>query len=112
MSEFRSQLITKPFDASRSTARVSAGREGSLQTVSGQGVAHGSGHRELNAAEVDESDIDLEAIGHATDAVVEDCVAGDPEDSVPLGIPAEGEADHVSGELAAEGRAVAAGRGG
>jgi hypothetical protein len=33
MSEFRSQLITKPSGASRSTARVSVGREGSLQTV-------------------------------------------------------------------------------
>ena len=52
------------------------------------------------------------AVGHLAHAVVEDGVAGDPDDAVLLAVPSEREADHVADDRAAERRAVAAGGGG
>jgi hypothetical protein len=56
---------------------------------------------------VQERDIDGQAIGDLAHTVVEHRVAGDPEHTVLLTVPAEGEAHHVAGEQAAERRAMA-----
>jgi hypothetical protein len=68
--------------------------------------------READAAEVDQRRSHLDPIGDLADAVVEDGVAGDPEGSVLLALPAQGEADDVADDGPAQRRPVAAGGGG
>jgi len=78
----------------------------------GHAVAHRPGDREAHAAEVEQGGVDPEAVGDLAEAVVEHGVAGDPQFPVGLALPAEGEADHLADDRAAERWAVAAGGGG
>src|SRR5215207_9003463 len=75
----------------------------------GHAVAHRPSDREPHTPEVEQGGADLEAVGDLVDAVVQHGVAGDPQGPVGLAVPAQGEADHVAGDGAAERRAVAAG---
>ena len=61
---------------------------------------------------MDEGGADLDPVGDLADAVVEDRVAGDPEGTVLLSLPAQRESDDVADQRLAQRRAVAAGRGG
>ena len=87
-------------------------RHSSTASPAGHRVAQRPRHRELHAPEVEEGDVDLQAVGDLAHAVVEHRVARDPQHAVLLAVPAQGEADHVAHDRAAQGRPVTARRGG
>jgi hypothetical protein len=70
----------------------------------GHRVAERAADREADAAEVDDRGADVEAVGDRGDAGVEDGVAGDPELTRRLVLPAEAEADHVADDRLAQRR--------
>ena len=87
------------------------GRDEPAQLTASRGghrVAQRPGDREPHAAEVQQRGVDLEALGHLRDAVVEHGVAGDPQRAVLLAVPRQREADRRADERAA----AAAGRAG
>jgi hypothetical protein len=80
--------------------------------------AIGSGHRvlerpgdvELNGSQVQHHGPHLDPVGDLAHAVVQDCVAGDPQGAVVLARPPQGEARDLAGDRATQWRTVAARR--
>jgi hypothetical protein len=60
---------------------------------------------------MEQGGVDLEAVGDLANAVVQHGIAVDPKGPVSLALPAQGDADHVASDRAAQRRAMAA-RGG
>ena len=79
--------------------------------LGGHGVADRPGDRKAYASQVEQGGVHLEAVGDLADAVVQHGVAGDPQNPLPLALPAQSKADNVADDRAAERWAVAA-RGG